>query len=101
MKPVDRFHETCRFKLPGPHPEEPGGAKRSRASRRMAACTAIARGHPSQGDARHRPETHRLRDAPQDEAWEDADSNFKIADLGNRRVAKDGLPLAESRGSSA
>jgi hypothetical protein len=39
----------------------------------MAACTAVARGHPSQGDAKHRPETHRLRDAPQDEVGEDAD----------------------------
>jgi len=38
----------------------------------MAACTG-ALGHPSQGDAKHRPETHRLRDAPQDEVREDAD----------------------------
>ena len=45
--PGDRYHETHWFKFPGPHPEEPGEAQRSRASRRMAACTAIARGHPS------------------------------------------------------
>jgi hypothetical protein len=44
---VDRFHETNRFKLPGPHPEEAGEAQRSRTSRRMAACTAVASGHPS------------------------------------------------------
>jgi hypothetical protein len=40
----------------------------------MAACTVVARGHPSQGDAKHRPETHRWRDAPQRMRFgEDAD----------------------------
>src|SRR6202140_865884 len=34
------------FKFPGPHPEAPGRAQESRASRRMAACTVV-RGHPS------------------------------------------------------
>ena len=38
----------------------PSPAGRRPASRRMAAGTVIARRHPSQGDAKHRPETHRF-----------------------------------------
>src|SRR4051794_27691750 len=61
MKPiVSRFSHLILRSKPSP-------IGRWLASRRMAACTAVARGHPSQGDAKHRPETHRLRDAPQDE----------------------------------
>jgi hypothetical protein len=48
---VDRFHETNRFKFPGPHPEETGCAQRRWSSRRMAACTAVIRGHPSRRPA--------------------------------------------------
>jgi hypothetical protein len=61
MKPiVSRLSDLILRSKPSPF-------GRRLASRRMAACTAVARGHPSQGDAKHRPETHRLRDAPQDE----------------------------------
>jgi len=40
-------------------------------------------GHPSQGDAKHRPETHRLRDAPREEVRRGCryDSNQENADL--------------------
>jgi hypothetical protein len=65
---------------------EPLPVGRRLVSRRMAACTAVARRHPSQGDAKHRPETHRLRDAPQDEVRRGCryDKNSGNGGLGGR-----------------
>jgi hypothetical protein len=73
----ERFHETCRFRAFGPHPEEQVFARgaKSRVSK-------DGRSH----DRRPRPsfETHRLRDAPQDEVRGGCryDKNLGNASLG-------------------
>ena len=77
---VNRFHETNRFKLPGPHPEEPRSQARTCAAERGVSKDgreSIRCGHPSRriGSA----------DAPQDEVQGTCryDSNFGNAVLGD------------------
>jgi hypothetical protein len=60
--------KTIVSRLSDLHPEEQAFALGATACvSKDGSLHGVARGYPSQGDAKHRPETHRWRDAPEDE----------------------------------